>query len=255
MSIQLQKAILILLRITSFIVISPAFSLKGLPNSMKIGLSTALTLFAYSSVVEFIPVTNLFIFFTYAIKEILIGLAMGYVTNLVFTACEMAGQLIDFQVGFTMATVYDPITGNSVSNYGKAYYWIAISALFLLDMHHYMINGIIESFRLIPLGTYIFDGLEVEAVVKIFGTVFETALNFAAPMIIVLLVSDAVLGIISRTVPQINVFMLGMPVKALVGFVVFLVSISFVLSRSGEIVGQIPAYFKGFMNMISSINR
>lgn len=250
MNIELQKAILILIRITTFIVISPAFSLRGLPNTMKIGLPSALTAFAYSSVVEFIPVANMFIFFTYAIKEALIGLAMGYVTNLVFTACEMAGQLIDFQVGFTMATVYDPITGNSVSNYGKAYYWIAIAALFLLDMHHYMIMGMIESFTLIPLGTYLVDGLEIEMIVNIFGAVFETALNFAAPMIIVLLVADAVLGIISRTVPQINVFMLGMPVKALVSFIVFLVSISFVLTRSGEIVGQIPQYFRGFINII-----
>jgi flagellar biosynthetic protein FliR len=250
MNIELQKAILILIRITSFIVISPAFSLRGLPNTMKVGFSVALTVFAYSSVVEFVPVANMFLFFTYAIKETLVGLAMGYVTNLVFIACEMAGQLIDFQAGFTMATVYDPITGNNVSNYGKAYYWIAIAALFLLDMHHYMIMGMIESFKLIPLGTYLIDGLEIEMVVNIFGTMFETALNFAAPMIIVLLVSDAVLGIISRTVPQINVFMLGMPVKALVSFVVFLVSISFVLSRSGEIVGQIPYYLKGFMNII-----
>lgn len=250
MNIELQKAILILIRITSFIVISPAFSLRGLPNTMKVGFSVALTVFAYSSVVEFVPVANMFLFFTYAIKETLVGLAMGYVTNLVFIACEMAGQLIDFQVGFTMATVYDPITGNNVSNYGKAYYWIAIAALFLLDMHHYMIMGMIQSFKLVPLGNYLIDGIDIEVVVNIFGAMFETALNFAAPMIIVLLVSDAVLGIISRTVPQINVFMLGMPVKALVSFVVFFVSISFVLSRSGEIVGQIPYYFKGFMNII-----
>jgi flagellar biosynthetic protein FliR len=250
MNIELQKAILILIRITSFIVISPAFSLRGLPNTMKVGFSVALTVFAYSSVVEFVPVANMFLFFTYAIKETLVGLAMGYVTNLVFIACEMAGQLIDFQAGFTMATVYDPITGNNVSNYGKAYYWIAIAALFLLDMHHYMITGMIQSFKLVPLGNHLIDGIDIEMVVNIFGAMFETALNFAAPMIIVLLVSDAVLGIISRTVPQINVFMLGMPVKALVSFVVFFVSISFVLSRSGEIVGQIPYYLKGFMNII-----
>ncbi|MBC7087488.1 MAG: flagellar biosynthetic protein FliR [Tissierellales bacterium] len=250
MVIDLQKAILILIRITSFIVVSPAFSLKGLPNTVKVALSAALSVFTYSTITQFMPADNMFVFFTYSVKEVLIGLAMGYVTNLVFTACEMAGQLIDFQAGFTMATVYDPITGNNVSNYGKAYYWIAIAALFLLDMHHFMINGIVQSFNMIPLGTYIFDGLEIRAIIKIFGAVFETALNFAAPMIIVLLVSDAVLGIISRTVPQINVFMLGMPLKSLLSFVVFLVSISFVLGRSGEIINQIPSYFNGFMNMI-----
>ncbi len=87
--------------------------------------------------------------------------------------------------------------------------------IFLLDMHHKIIETLIKSFEYIPITTVGFDGFGVLSVITLFSKVFELAVNLAAPMIIVVLVIDAVLGIISKTVPQINVLMLGMPIKSM----------------------------------------
>lgn len=249
MIIQLQKIFLIFLRITSFIVVTPAFSFKGLPNIYKVGLSSVLSFFAYMIVPEMAIESEMFSFFLLAIKETAFGLAIGFVTKLIFSAIETAGHLIDFQVGFSMGSVYDPSLGVQASNYGILYYWMAICALFLLDLHHLLIAAIIKSFQLVPLSTINIDGLSVDAVLSIFSKVFELGLNLAAPMIIVVLITDVVLAVISRTVPQINVLILGMPLKAMVSFVAAMVSISWILSSMGNILKLIPQYLEGFVRL------
>ena len=250
MVIQLQKIILILVRITAFFVICPGFSFKGLPNILKITLAASLSMMVYM-VIPDIPVTEeLLLFFIFTMKEALFGLAMGYVTKLIFSIIEIAGSLVDFQVGFSMASVFDASMGINASNYGKIYYWISISVFFLMDMHHKIIETLIKSFEYVPLTEMVFNGLTVEAIIKIFAKVFELALNLAAPIIIVLLVTDIVLGIISRTVPQINVLMLGMPLKSMVSFLMTLATLSWLMNSIGNILGTIPEYLNGFMNLL-----
>lgn len=249
MIIQVQKIILILLRISSFIVICPAFSFKGLPNIYKVGLSSILSFFIYMIVPDMAIEDNMYVFFLFAIRETIFGLALGFVTNLVFSAVEIGGQLIDFQVGFSMGSVYDPSLGVQASNYGRLYYWMAICSFFLLDLHHYIISALVKSFEVVPLSTISFSGFGIDAVLSMFSRVFELGLNLAAPMIVVVLVTDVVLAVISRTVPQINVLILGMPLKAMVSFMAFMVSISWVLSSIGNILKLIPQYLEGFVRL------
>lgn len=249
MIIQVQMLILILLRITSFIVICPAFSFKGLPNIFKVGLSSSLAFLVYIMIPEMEVTGGMFEFFMLAMKETMFGLALGYVTNLIFSTMEIAGQLMDFQVGFSMGAVYDPSLGIHASNYGRLYYWMAICAFFLLDMHHKVIGTLIKSFEYVPLSTITYESFSIGAIVKIFSRVFELALNLAAPMIIVVLVTDVVLAVISRTIPQINVLILGMPLKALISFVVVMISISFIMNSMGNIIHLIPGYLEGFIEM------
>lgn len=249
MIIQVQKIILILLRISSFIVICPAFSFKGLPNIYKVGLSSVLSFFIYMIVPEMAIENNMYVFFLLAIRETVFGLALGFVTNLVFSAVEIGGQLIDFQVGFSMGSVYDPSLGVQASNYGRLYYWMAICSFFLLDLHHYIISALVKSFEVVPLSTISFSGFGIDAVLSMFSRVFELGLNLAAPMIVVVLVTDVVLAVISRTVPQINVLILGMPLKAMVSFMAFMVSISWILGSIGNILKLIPQYLEGFVRL------
>lgn len=250
MVIQIQKLILILLRITAFIVICPGFSFKSLPNIFKIGLASCLTFLVYMVIPELEIVDDMFFFAILALKETLFGLAIGFVTNMVFSAVEIAGQLVDFQVGFSMASVYDPSIGIKASNYGRLYYWMSICTFFILDLHHKLISTLIKSFEYVPINTIVFDGLSVNAILSIFSRVFELAINLAAPMIIVVLVTDVVLGVISKSVPQINVLILGMPLKAMVSFFAAMVSLSWLINAMGNIIQLIPGYLEGFMNLM-----
>lgn len=251
MTFQLQKLILIFIRITAFIVICPGFSFKGLPNTFKIGFAISLTLIINSIIPEIDVIDNMFLFLLLNLKETILGLALGFVTNLIFSSAEIAGNLIDFQVGFSMASVYDPSVGNTAANYGKMYYWLSISIFFLLDMHHKVITALVKSFDYIPLNAVSFNNYSSRVIVSLFSEVFELALNLAMPVIIVVLITDIVLGIISKSVPQINVLMLGMPIKAMVSYIITLLTLSWLINSIGNIIQLIPENLHGFMNLFS----
>lgn len=251
MIIQLEKLLLILTRITSFIVITPGYSYKGIPNALKIGVSIAITMFAYMATPDFVSEGSVVLFMLMILREVFVGLALGFVSQVVFSVIEMAGNLIDFQAGFSMAAVYDPAMGAQASNYGRTYYYIAIAVFFLLNMHQVLMETILRSFKHIPLATPIIEGFGAEAVLVLFYRMFELGINLAAPMIITVLITDAVLGIVARTVPQINVFMLDMPMKSMVSFLVFMVSAAWVIKYAGSIIAQIPGYLQGFIELFA----
>jgi flagellar biosynthetic protein FliR len=243
------KYVLILVRITTFIVVCPSFSIKGLPNQYKVGLSSILSWFIYMALPVMEPLNDLMVLGFLSIREALFGLALGYVTLLIFTALEIAGQLVDFQAGFSMAQTIDPSTGINAAHYGRFYYWMGICVFFLLDMHHVVISTLIRSFEYVPLGEITFVGLTTNAILRIFSNIFELAVNLAVPLVLVVLVIDVVLGIVSRTIPQINVLMLGMPIKAMASYIAMLLSISWYLNRIGSILSLIPEYLRGIMNL------
>ncbi len=246
MIIQIQKLILIFTRITSFIVLTPGFSYKGFPNIAKVFISFSLTMIVYLMTPD-IEVTGAYLLFIILIiKEVLFGLTLGFVSKLFFSASEIAGQFIDFKVGFSMGNIYDPSTGTHVSNYGKVYYWLSITAFFLLNLHHRLIESIIRSFNYVPINHVNIQNLGVEGIVKLFALVFELGFNLAAPLIIVVLLTDIIMGTISRTIPQINVLMLGMPMKILVSILIFLVISSGVLNSIGKILEMMPGYMENF---------
>lgn len=249
MIIQVQKLILIFMRITAFMVTSPGYSFRGIPNILKVAISGVVTIFIYMALIEIPFSVSAPEFVLLAIKETIFGLSIGFVTQMIFSAIEMAGNLIDFQVGFSMGSVYDPAMGTQASNYGRTYYWIGIAVFFLLDMHQIVLEMVIRSYDFIPIGFADIIKFNPEAIIVIFAKVFELSINLAAPMIITVLITDVVLGLISRTVPQINVFMLGMPMKSMVSFLVLLVSISWVMNSAGSVIGTIPKYIEGVMNL------
>lgn len=249
MDIQIEKIILIFIRITAFIVICPGFSFKGLSNIFKVGLAISLSLVISTLTPDILTINNMFLFFFLSLKEAIFGLALGYVTNLIFSTIEIAGSLVDFQVGFSMASVFDPSIGTSASNYGKVYYWTSICIFFLLDMHHRVIQALIKSFEYVPLATTNLSGIQANVIANLIVQVFELALNLAVPIIIVVLLTDIVLGIISKTVPQINVLMLGMPLKSMVSFFISMLTLSWLINSMGNIISLIPDNLNGFINL------
>ena len=249
MVIEIQKLILILLRITSFIVVSPGFSFRSLPNTVKIAISFAFTVTVYSITPSLGIIDSLFLFLVLSIQEVLIGLALGFITKLIFASIEIAGQFMDFQAGFSMASVFDPTMGIQASHYGRLYYWMSICIFFILDLHHHLIRALIMTFEYIPISMIDFSGYNVKFIVDLFVYIFEIGFNLAAPILIVVLITDMVMGIISRTVPQINVLMLGMPLKSMISFVFILFLLTWIMNKVGSILYLMPDYLRGFMEL------
>lgn len=239
----------VMARVTSFIVVIPVFSHKSVPNTAKIALCLVLSWIVYISIPEAPLYGETLLFVLGLVREAIIGLAMGFVGKLVFSAVEMAGQLIDFQVGYSMGAIYDPMSASMSSYYGRLFYWMSIVVFFMLNLHHTMLLTLMDSFSAVPPGQIGFGAIELEGFLYVFSYAFKIALSIAAPMIIVMLVIDIVMGLISRSVPQINVFMLGMPLKSLIGMVIFLVLLSSFFSLTGKMLGSMDGYIQKMIEM------
>lgn len=251
MQIQVQLFLLVFMRISSFFVVSPGFSLKGMPVWMKISLAAGIAVPVFSlagSLTELLSVPQ---FALLGIKEILFGSAIGFVTKLFFTAVDIAGSFVDYQVGFSMAEVFDPSWGVSSSYFGKVYYWTAMSIFFLTDIHHLMIRLLVHSFELFPVSALAVGDFGVEGILKLFSATFEMAFQLAAPFIIVALLTEILLGVLSRTVPQINVLILSMPLKVLVALVFTLVFLPTLIRNTGNLF---PEMLKSLGQFIQSFS-
>lgn len=244
MLIQIQKILLILIRITAFIFLCPGFSHKYFPNTIKVALSLGISMLVYAAMPDIQPVGSTLIFMVLIIKETMLGLSLGFVSLLTFGAIEIAGHFIDFQTGYSMATVFDPNTNVSASNYGKFYYWISISVFFILNIHHKVIEILILSFKYLDITQLGFKSINPSGIIILFGRIFEMGFRLAVPMITVILLTDIILGVISRTIPQINVLMLGMPLKSLISAVVFLFILSGIVNYIGKTLGLLPVYLE-----------
>ena len=250
---QVQLGLFIFIRITAFMVISPVFSQKGIPNITKMIVAAALMIVTISSVSNFDPIDNLFLLAFVVWKEVLFGLAMGFLSQLVFTGVEIAGQMIDFQVGFSMAQAFDPTFGMMTSQYGKLYYWLTLMMVFLTNLHHYLIKGVINSFQLVPIGAVNMEGTTVEGVIKLFSLTFEMAINLAAPLVVSAVIVDLLLGMLSRTIPQINVLMMGMPMKTTISFIMFLLILPSTLEYLVKILPKSIQYMNEFIRAIGQV--
>ncbi|WP_035051370.1 flagellar biosynthetic protein FliR [Carnobacterium pleistocenium] len=250
MTIQLQTIILIFIRITSFIVVSPGFSIKGLPNIAKIALAMGITIAAYPAVPVMNEVADTLFFAILILKEVLLGMAIGFITKLFFSAIEIAGNFVDFQVGFSMGAVYDPSMGINVSYYGKIYYWLSMCVFYITNLHHVVIKSLVESFRSVPIFSTELGDFGVEGMMRLLGVIFELAFNIAAPMVIVALLTEVILGLISRSVPQINVLILGMPLKIAASFVLMLIFLPTLVETIETTLPLMVKYMNEFIQLL-----
>lgn len=247
-----QYFLLILIRIASFIWISPGFSFKGMPQMAKLVLSFGLSLAVFGVMPIPFETLSFGMYVLILLKEVLVGVAIGYITQLFFSGIEMAGSFVDFQVGFSMSMAYDPVLGVNTSYYGTVYYWIAMMIFFLADVHHQVIRTFVRSFEFVPVTQLSFPYLGIEGIVKIFGYVFEIALNLAFPLIIVALLAEIVLALLSRTVPQINVLILGMPFKILLSVIFIFFFLPFLYESISKVFPEMLRYLQEFIQSLAN---
>ncbi|MFC4355253.1 flagellar biosynthetic protein FliR [Chryseomicrobium palamuruense] len=217
--------LLVLVRMSAFFIVAPIFSQRTIPSQFKIGLAGALSLIA-TSVVPFENEIVLDGYYTVLIfKEILIGLSFGFLTALILFMVQVAGAFIDFQMGFALANVIDPQTGTQVPIIGQFKYILAILFLLAINGHHFMINGMLHSVRLVPVGVpeWGFAAGELsQFMVTVFAAMFAVAFQLALPIVGSLFLVDAALGLLAKTVPQMNIFAVGFPLKIGIGFILLL---------------------------------
>lgn len=237
----LQWGFLVFARLTAFIYLVPFFSIRGTPGLVKIGFSVFLTALLLPGINMVVIPVDLVQYSILVIKEVLVGLVLGYVSMLTFSAVRMAGELIDIQMGFSMATVFDPQNQTRITLMGQFLYLFQILLFLAVDGHHSLLLAISYSYSLIPVMVGGFKIAVVPAIVHLFIQVFSLGIRIAVPFMVVFLISDIALGIVAKTVPQLNIFILSFPVKTGIGLLTMIAIIPMLAIVINNIFSQMES--------------
>ncbi|HET7629073.1 MAG TPA: flagellar biosynthetic protein FliR [Bacillales bacterium] len=241
--------LLILVRVASFFAAVPIFSYRNIPAAAKIGTSVVLAwLMDVSLQPEPLPVDGRF--FLLLIKESIVGLSIGFIAMILIYALQVAGEFIDVKMGLAMATIFDPHTSVQAPVTGNFLYTLAILFLLSINAHYMLLDGIFYSYRLIPLETlsiHFGNGGAAELATEALANMFVIAFQMSVPIVGTLFLVDVALGIVSRAVPQVNVFIVGIPFKVLVGYGVLLVTIPLIMGLVAELSEEMTTAMRQLM--------
>ena len=218
---------LVFTRISSILFFGPVFNSKVIPARVKIGLGflIAIIVFPFVKKINFdIEKLNIISYFSLILLEVTVGIIIGLMSTFIFAAIQTAGQLIGFSMGLAIANVFDPITNEQVSEISHLQNIFALWIFLLLNGHHIFIKACVHSFEFIPLAGFYLKNSFFSMLVKSGGEIFLIAVKIGAPMLFALFVVDLSFGIIARLAPQVNIMIVGMPVKIFVGFLFMMMS-------------------------------
>src|SRR3954468_12435662 len=213
------------LRIIAWLYLVPPFSGRTIPTPAKVVLSIGLSFAVAPSVVAVgVPTASVELVVT-ALTQVLIGVTLGFIAQLILGAIAAAGSLVDLFGGFSLAAAYDPLNVQMNSVFGRFHQLLATMILFTSGGHLVVIGGLLKTFEVLPLGeTPGFDGTPT-MLINAFSMFFMTAVQIALPMISVLFIADLGLALLTKVAPQMNAFNVMFPAK--IGLTLLLVGLSF----------------------------
>ena len=216
--------LLIFVRVSAFFVTIPLFSYKTIPSQLKIVLAFVLSwMMYYTFSIEAFTINGDYLLLV--LKEAIVGLVLGLVVYIVFSAVQIAGGFIDFQMGFAMANIVDPQTGAQSPLMGQFFNFLLLLVFLAINGHHLVLDGIFYSYQFMPIDQFFpkfGDAESIEYIMKLFVAVFAIAFQMSAPIIATLFLVTLALGITGKTVPQLNIFVVGFPIKIAVGFILLI---------------------------------
>ena len=243
---------LIFLRITSFFIITNVFFPKGTPITLKaiFSLIFSFALLGGINYSNIEGITSNYYLIIYMFFEVTNGLILGLISNIAFGVLLMAGSLIDVHIGLSMLNTIDPNSETSTTITGNLLHYVALVIFFIINGHHMLIKSLIESFILLPIGKGLFYGDTMMTMIEIIANYFVIGLKIAIPIVLIILLADVCMGLISRAVPQINVMILGMPVKMLIGIIAISVSLPIIIKIFVSNISYLPDIFRKIITTV-----
>jgi flagellar biosynthesis protein FliR len=182
-----------------------------------------------------------------AVSELTLGAAMAFGLFTAFAAFQFAGKLLDIQIGFSLGTVFDPVTRAQSPLLGSLLNMLALALFFALDGHHMLLRGVAYSLERVPPGA-LPQNWSLTPFVDQFGAMFIFGITLVAPVVFALLLVDVGLGIVSRTMPQLNIFTVGIPAKIVVGLLVFASSLTALAPVMARVFHSAFSYWQQLLN-------
>jgi flagellar biosynthesis protein FliR len=211
---------IVLTRISGIMLLAPFYSNQLFPVPIRIAFSlmTAFVLAPSLSIKQIPAELNLGNMAPLLIGEILIGLILGFAAMCVFAGLQFAGQIVSFQLGFSLINVIDPQSNVESTAFSFFYNYVGMLLFLLLNGHHWFLQAINDSFSVFNIGGIAIQAPLAEQIVRLSAHILDIGIRIAGPIIAVTLITDILIGVISRTAPQMNIVIVGMPLKILVGF-------------------------------------
>lgn len=200
----------------------PLFGGKIVPQRIKIALVFAMTLVFFPIVRPGLPQlpTDSISIGLLTIRETLIGISLGLLSQMIFSAVEFCGQIIGTQMGFSAASQFDPTMGTQISVMSVVQNLLAVLLFMSMGMHHIFIRAIVESYTLVPVGAWHVSGGLLKFWIATSAGVFILAIKLAAPVMASLVAATVALGVMARSFPQMNIFMISFPLNIGIGFMI-----------------------------------
>lgn len=222
------------------------------PIRLRAGLALVLALVLFPSVQSImgqVQVGSLNIAIL-AVQEIILGLLLGFTARLLFMAAEFGGTIIGYQMGFAAANIIDPQSQQQLQLLSQFQNVVAILVFLAVDGHHIFLRAMGASFDLLPPGGEPLVQEAIPALLSMTGEMFVLGLQLSAPIFVVLLLSDFILGIMSRIFPQLNAFMLKFPINIGVAFIFLGLSAEFVVAVLSDEFHDLAPRLLEFMNLV-----
>lgn len=214
------------IRISAILIMMPVIGDKTVPLRVKAGLALLISLLLAPSIPIKLPQLHsesggeIYFFAIAMCGEALIGIVIGFAARIIFMGVRLAGDIIGTQIGFSIANVIDPASNTQVSVITQFQYMAALVIFLAVDAHHTFIIAIAESYRFVSPFDYHFSGSLIQHILIFSNEMFVTAVKICAPVMAVILFTNVGLGVMARTVPQINIFIVGFPLQICVGLII-----------------------------------
>lgn len=225
----------ILMRCTGFILMNPILGRRNIPAIVKSGfiMAFSILLFVYSPV-QTIQISGFFEYTVLLLKELIIGFLIGYVMQLFTYIVIYAGGVIDFQLGLSMATIYDPQNNIQIPLTGNVFNVLLVLLFFAVDGHLALIRIFIELANIIPYSEAKFTPESATFIISLFTECTILAMKLAFPILIIVFLTEMGVGILMKAIPQINVFVVNIQAKIIIGMIILI----FMFSPIGDFLNN-----------------
>jgi flagellar biosynthetic protein FliR len=221
---QLVLFLLIFARVMAMVAAAPVFGNESIPVQLKIaiGMFIAFVMFPMLSHMALQVDVRLFAMVILMIKEVAVGLILGFAAGFIFGGVRYAGELISFMMGFSLASIVDPESGQQNGITSEFMYMVTLLVFLIINGHHFVLEALQMSYVTVPIGGLALKGPLLETMITLGGVLFILAVKLAAPILVALFMINVALAVLARVSPQMNVFMLSFPLNIGVGMTVLI---------------------------------
>ena len=250
----LELFLLIFVRVARFVYIAPFFSMSNTPSRVRVGLAFFISVLLYQTGPEQEVVYDTLTGYTIIVmKEAVTGFLIGFGANLCTAVVSFAGQIADMEMGLSMASLFDPATKQQTTITGVYYNYMVLLLLIISGMHRYLLKALAETYELIPINGAVFhDDALLQALITFMGDYIIVGFRICLPIFAVMIILNAVLGILAKVSPQLNMFAVGIQMKVLVGFCVLFVTTAMLPDAAGFIYEQMKRMVVSFVRVMSA---